>query len=797
MFKNYLKSSFRYLWKQRVFSSINLIGLAVGFCAVFFTLMYVHFELSYDQYHEQSDNIYRVVTDVHSATGIDYQSTSAPLAKAAEADFPEVKKATRLFLDYFIVQKDMKSDDFNEEKIAYADASLFEVFSFPMQQGNPATALNAPFQAVLTQHLAQKYFGKENVVGQTIYLDGKLPVTITGIMKDIPQNSHINVDMLLSMSTLLKEFQPNMDTRWERFGMYTYLLVQPNADLRKLNAGLSALMNNHATDKLVRYDVSLEPLKDVYLKRKPRGSRTGTAESGNLQNLYIFLMVAVLILFIAGFNFVNLSTALSLQRSKEIGVRKVIGATRKNLVIQFLMDAMLISILAFAVSMLLCVALLPLFNELCGKPVITNIFAQWKYLSIFLAVAIATAFLSGLYPAFVLSAFKPAIVLKGKNSKATGGLLLRKAFVVTQFAISITLIIGTLVAYSQLHFMQTKSPGFKKEQQIAIDFHFAAPYETVRRELLSIPGIESISVSSAVPGRPNRKMPISIESSSGTMAESSIDMYFVDFNFLEQYKLEVLAGRGFSPDFSTDSSTAVVINETMLKSLGYHNAEAILGKRFAQGAANATTGTVIGVIKDFHFHSFHEQIRPLAMRVHPGSYTFLTLSLQTQHLQNTITQVASKWKTIAPGLPLIHFFVDESFNQQYIADNRTSKLIFYFSALAIFISCMGLYALSYLSVTQRTKEISIRKVLGAGAFNIASLLSKDFIQLVAIAIVLAIPFGWWMMQQWLYNFAYRIDIEMWMIGCAAVLALIIAVITVNIQTIRVALENPVRRLRNE
>ena len=797
MIKNYLKTSIRYLRTHKIFSVINLLGLSIGFCAAFFTVLHVRFELSYDRYNTNVDNIYRLVTDVHTPAGVDYQSTSAPMAKSIQQQFPEVKEVTRLYLDYFIVQKEKNSSDFSEEKIAYADASLFSVFTLPMISGNPSTALDAPFQVVLTQTSSKKYFGDKSPVGETIYLDGKLPAKVTGVMKDIPVNSHFNVDMLLSMPTLLKEFLPSMESKWERFGMYTYLLLQDNADINHLNSRLTALMNHHSESKQVRYNLSLEPLKSLYLKGKPRGSRTGSVVTGNLQSLYIFSLVALLILFIAGFNSVNLSAALSFQRAKETGVRKVIGATKKQLISQFLFDAALISGIACIVSVLLCVLLLPLFNELSGKVVTENLFSQWKYLLAFFAIAVTIGLLSGIYPALLLSDFHPASVLKGNSKQNAGGYFLRKALIVTQFSISVMLIIATVITYKQLRFMQTKEPGFNKEQQLVIDYHFAVPYQMAKEQLLTIPGVESVCISSAIPGKANRKMPISVEDNNGNFVESNTDMYFIDFNFFKQYHLSIVAGRAFSSQFSTDSSTALVVNEAMIKMLGYHQADQIIGKHFNQGWANGASGTVIGVVKDFHFHSFHEQIAPLAIRVHPAAYTFLTVNIAGNNLNQTVEQITAKWETIAPGLPMIYYFIDDAFDDQYLADRRNSKLILCFAAIAIIISCLGLFALSFLSAVQRTKEIGIRKILGANVLNITAMLSKDFLKLVCIAIALAIPAAWWMMHTWLSNYAYRTTISWWILLASALAAILIALLTMSFHSIKAAVANPVQSLRTE
>jgi putative ABC transport system permease protein len=454
MFKNYVKTSFRYFLNHKAFSLINIIGLSTGICVCFFALLYVQFELSRDSYNKQADNIYRLVTDVKTPLGINYESTSAPMAAAVQAAFPEVKIATRVFMDDLIIQSN--PNNAAKEEIAYADASAFSVFTWPLLRGDAKHLLDAPFNVVLTESTAKKYFGNADPVGQTMLINGQQKAAVTGIMKDIPYNSHFSVSMIFSMSTLI---QPgtSWNSDWTHFGFYTYLLLKPGTNNARLSAKLPAFVKANIDQSQSKHSLTIEPLKNVYLYGKPRGHRTGSSESGSIGNIYIFSIVAAFVLFIACFNFINLTTAFSLKRAREIGVRKVLGATKKQLVIQFFTDAMALCLAAFVVALVLAALLLPLFNRVTGTVVAPGIFQNLYYIGCLLLIAVLVGLLSGVYPAMFLSGFKPISSLKGQFASGNGGLMLRKALVVAQFAISIVLIISTIVVYNQLDYMQTSN----------------------------------------------------------------------------------------------------------------------------------------------------------------------------------------------------------------------------------------------------------------------------------------------------------------------------------------------------
>lgn len=793
MLGNSIRATITYFRNHKSLLAINLIGLTTSLTVGYFAFLYVNFELSYDAHHKNAENIYRLVTDVKSSNGIDYRGSSAPIGPTIKATFPEVESATRIFLDYLIIQNENGVQ--NEEKIAYADASLFSVFSFPLTTGNPTSVLNAPFELVLSQSCATKYFGTDNPIGKVLIINGKDRAYVTGVMKDMPHNSHFKVDMLVSISTLLKAWNPSMEDNWKGLRANTYLLLRPDADPDNLNAKIIRLLQSKIDQQEVQYITSLEPLRSVYLHGKPRGSRSGSAVTGNITNLYICSLVAALVLFIACLNFINLSTAFSMQRAKEIGVRKLLGASRFALTFQFLMDAVVLSVMAFVLSLGIISLTVPLFNEVSGKTVSLGIGENYLFLGLLLLVSIVTGILSGLYPAFFLSAFHPIDSLKGRFTSSTRGIRLRKILVTSQFLISFILIVATTVFYKQLNFMQNQQLGFKKDHMVAIDFQFdnKAGNEFTKNQLMSIPGVSLASLSSSLPGRPNHKLETRIKRSDDADELSNFDAYFIDYNFMDQYKLELLAGRYFSNQIASDSSHAMIINEAAVKYLGYYNSEDVIGKPYTQWGRE---GIIIGVIKDFHFQSFREEVQPLTFQI-GGFSTFMTLTISQTDLPAKIAAIEAKWKSIVPDIPLVYFFTDEAYNSQYDAEKRFGQLFICLATIAIIISCLGLLGLSAFSTLQRTKEIGIRKVLGSSVIGILTLLTGDFFVLIAIAAFLGVPLSWYAMSKWLQGFAYRVELTPWIFLFAGIVLSMIAFATISFQTIRAAYADPVKSLKTE
>ena len=795
MIKNYFKIAFRNLWRHKGFSVINIIGLAVGMAACFLIFMYLRFELSYDKFNTNFSSIYRLNTDIRSPNEIlHWSSASPPMGPSLQQDFPEVKANARLFGAGFLVKGNNKK--FQENNISFTDPAIFKIFTFPFIKGDPDKALVNPFSVVLTAKTAKKYFGSTDVLGKALTLDGKRLVTVTGVISDVPLNSHFNFDMLISSSTMEKMKLIDMN-EWGNFSNNTYLLIPDAAAAATLQAKLPGFLIRHISEDKRKnggydYQLFVEPLREVYMD-----TFRGAPINGNRTNTYIFAIVAIFILLIACINFINLTTARASERAKEVGIRKVIGAAKKQLTIQFLGESVIICLISFFVAFILCLLLLPLFNQLAGKTISESIF-EHGYILYLLVIAIMIGFLAGIYPALILTNFSITSVIKGRFSSSVKGVLLRKGLVVAQFTIAIVLIVGTIVVYRQLSFMRNQSLGFKMNQMLVIDFSgdslIQGMRESIKNELRQVPGVLSASGSSNSPGSGNSVAATSAETRSGNMQLMNMNLYDVDYDFIPQYGMKIVAGRAFSTAFATDSTQAFVINESTVKALGYTTANDAVGKNFNQWGRK---GKIIGVIKDFHFESLAQTVKPLNLRINPRNIGLLTLTIKGGDIPNTIAAVKAKWERVAPERPFSYYFLDDNFNKQYATEDRFGKLFMYFAVLAILISCLGLLGLASYSTLQRTREIGIRKVLGASVGGIVNMLSKDFLKLVIIAALIAFPLAWFGMHSWLKDFAYRINIAWWIFVTAGLLAMLIAVATVSFQARRAALTNPVKSLRSE
>ena len=794
MIKNYLKIAWRNVWKTKGFSTINILGLAVGMAACFLIALYVRFELSYDNYHTKADRIYRLVCDTKTPTEtLNEDITSAPMALNISKDFAEVENFVRLSpASLLIRQENVK---FQEASLFFADSTLLELFDFTLLEGNKHKALTEPFSVVLSSSAAKKYFGKENPIGKSLLLtsDG-FNTKVTGVIKDIPENSQFKADVFVSMSTLAKMNNSNFDEQWGNFGFTSYLLLKPNVNAAvlesKIPAYLEAKVGKEMAQSKMSYKLFLEPLRDVYLR-----SKRGGFESGSINNVYIFSIVALFILLIACINFVNLSTARAVERAKEVGIRKVVGAFRLQIMRQFISESVLICLLAFIISLLLCLVLIPYFNYLAGKEVSEGLFHRPVYILILFLLAILIGVLAGVYPALVLSSFKPTTVLKGKFSSNAKGLFLRKSLVIVQFVVSISLIVGTLIVSNQLSYMRNQNLGFNKDQTLVLQTNGDARGRILKDAIKSIPGVLSSTVSRSVPGGGNPVAYSEIENKTGDMQIANLSVYFIDYDYIPQYKIELLAGRAFSKDYGTDTAQAMILNESAIKLFGFTSPHEAIGKRYSQWGSE---GKIIGVIKDFHFRSLQEKIEPLSMRYGQGSGGGLVSAKIDSKYTNAVVQaIGKKWQEIIPDRPLEYFFVDEYFDRQYKSENRFGTLFLNFSTLAIFISCLGLLGLVSYNTAQRYREIGIRKVLGANISTIVKLLSIDFLKLVCIAILIASPLMWFLMSKWLEDFAYHIDISWWTFILAGCIAICIALIVISSQTIKAALTNPVKSLRSE
>jgi putative ABC transport system permease protein len=798
MFRNYLIIALRNLQKQKFYSSVNVLGLTIGMSCCLLILLYVSHELSYDRFNTKADRIYRVVTDIKTNTETINSATCAgPVGPYLTKEFPEVLTSVRMNIGSYFMQKG--EDKYREDQVLEADSTLFKVFDYKLLQGNPQTALIAPFSLVLTQNAAKKYFGKENPVGQSMRLNNKYDVMVTGVMENVPNNSQFQFDMVLSLSTVTQKLATYTDESWGSFGYYTFVLLPEQHDDKALESKLQAFIDQHtvreAREVNMHYSLFLEPLIDIYLH-----SDRLAPTYGNIYNIYIFSITAVFILVLACVNFMNLTIARSVERSLEVGVRKVIGASRMQLTLQFLGESLIFSLISCLLAIASGEALLPFFNQVAGKTITDSLIKNPEVWMAFCLMIPLVVLLAGIYPAIVLSGFKPIMVLKGKFWGNRKGVALRRSLVVFQFAVSIALIIGTMVVYKQLSFLRSHPLGFHKDQVMILpvlgDQAIGKKCELIKSRISQIPGVSAVSASTGVPSLGQDGAYTEIENPNGELQPSNMGLYSIDFSFLDQYQIGIVAGRKFSQNFSTDSTDALMVNETAVKSLGYASPEDIIGKRFSQWGRK---GQVIGVFKNFHTTSLQKEIKPLTMRIrtHPADLQFFSINVHTGQLSATIENIKQTWVDLVPYRPFDFIFLDEAFNQQYQGEERFGKLFLYFSGVAIFIACLGLLALTFYITVHRTKEIGIRKILGASMQTIIFLLSKDYLQLIAVAFVIAVPLAWYLMYQWLQNFAYQTHLSFWVFIASGILTMVIALTTICWQSMKAALANPVDSLRNE
>jgi putative ABC transport system permease protein len=792
MLRNYLRTALRNLWRHKTFSFLNILGLTIGMSACFLIFLYVRFELSYDNFHSRQDRIYRMVCDIKTPTELlQIPVCSAPMALNAKLEFPEVEKFVRFGLQSNLFRKgDIK---FQEDRTGYTDSTFFEVFDFPLLHGDPATALREPLSVVMSETSAKKYFGTADPMGQHLLVTGQgLIGTVTGVMKDMPENTLLKADILVSQSTMMRG-DSSIDRAWGSFGMLSYLLLKPHTDAKGLEKKFPAFLEKRdgreMKESQMYFSLFLEPLHDVYLR-----SARGGSERGNMNNIYVFSLIGIFILLIACINFINLTTARSVERAKEVGIRKVIGAERGQLTRQFLGESIVLALIAFVLSLGACALLIPPFNFLAGKTISTGLFYHPSYILSLLGIAIGVGVLAGIYPALVLSSFQPIKVLKGRFASGTRGLLLRQSLVVVQFTISIAIIVCTIIIDKQLNFMRNQDLGFNNQQMLVLETRGDPHKVALKNDIGRMPGVNSVAMSSSVPGTGNPGAYSQVQNQKGDMQIANLDLYFVDFDYMKQYQMKMVAGRMFSRDFGTDTTHSMILNESAVRLFGYHTPQEAIGRKFSQWGRE---GQIIGVVKDFHFRSLQNEIKPLSMRIEPDGCDMISVNVQAKNLPATIAAIEGKWKATIPYRPFSYTFADELFDRQYRSEDRFGKLFLNFAVLAILISCLGLLGLASYATLQRTKEIGIRKVLGAGVPRIVNLLSREFMVLVGIAFLIATPITYYFMDKWIKDFYYRTSIQWWIFLLGGVLALVIALLTISFQAARAAMANPVKALRSE
>lgn len=792
MLKNYFKIALRNLGKSLEYSCINIAGLAVGIAVTLLIFVYIKHELSYDSHHANADHIYRLVEVYREDGEIVEESASNPfpVGPVLANTFPDVK-VTRFYKPF---QKEplvgVGENKFYETGFFFVDPSVSELFTLNYMYGNPETALNTPMSVVLTQKTARKYFGSVNPVGQTIRFENKLDFTVTGVIEDPPANSHLPYDFLASMQNLRVVFEATGNTftwqSWYWNPVHTYVMLPGDMSQNQFERQLEQFAATR-TPEWNREHISfyLQPLRDIYISSNIYQE---IGPTGSLRSVYLFSTIAVIILAIACINFINLTTARSQPRAREIGLRKAMGAERPQLVAQLIGESLLMSILATLAALLLAKIFIPIFNELSGKQLIIG-FSDSSVLYFLLAVGVGVGLFAGLYPAILLAGFNPANILKGTVPGKRGAL--RRVLVVFQFGISIVLIAGTIFIYRQLHFLHQKDLGFNEEHIVMVPIRGTSIKEklnTFKQELLKQQGVLKASAVSDIVGKDVPIRPFGVE---GRLEAVNISGLFVDYDFIETFSIKMKEGRGFDSRLASDSS-AFLVNEAAMSQLGLG---AVESERISWGGNKP--GEVIGVTPDFNFGSLRQDVKPLTIAISSNFYSYIAIRLFPEDIRGTLNNIQDLWNRFEPDRPLEAFFLDDVLNQQYKSEATTASLFTYFAVLAVIIASLGLFGLASFTSEQRHKEIVIRKVFGASTAGLMVLLSKEFTKLVFVAILAAVPVTYIGTKRWLQDYAYRIDIEFWVFFAAGALALAIALLTVGYQTAKASVVNPVDSLRSE
>ena len=814
MLKSFLLIAIRSFSKRKGYSILNLLGLTIGITCCLLIFEYVAYERSYDNFHPDAQHIFRVQeSDYQSGRFVyNWATTSPAVGPTLKKEFPEVENECRLIQDEILLSYDARNVKAVEHKCYAADTSTLSILQLPLLKGDPATALKGMNKVILAEATARKYFGAEDPIGKTLtYRNGygQRNLEVTGVFKSLPANSHLVLDVLMSFPTFSDIVglygKPNdpTETSWGWNDYYTYIKLKPGTDLRAFESKLPAFMTRHYNglpEQKVHNDyntLQLYKLTDIHLY-----SHYGeeAEANGDGQSVSFLFLIAFFIAAIAWINYINLATARSLERAREVGVRKVLGALRNDLVGQFLVEGLLLNCLALALSMAITWTATPLFNQLTGRSIHS---LPLYYCEIFAILFLAGALLSGVYPAFVLSRYNPVAVLKGLFKNTIGGQLLRKGLIVGQFAASILLIAGTIIVYRQVHYMRSQQLGVNIDQTVVLngiesmkDSTYQSIYPAFKQQILRIKDVKSITGSSNIMGQE-----ITWSTSWQRLDNHSNTNYTllhlgVDYDFIRNYGLKVIAGRPFSKDFSTDKKV-VMLNESAVKALGYAKSGDVIGKWLHANQGQIDTVRVIGVVADYHHEGLQKSIAPMALILRSGPPAYYSVRIDAANTPQTLTAIKKVWDSYFPADPYHYFFLDEFFDHQYAENQRFGTVFGLFAGLAIIIACLGLLGLSAYNVIQRTKEIGIRKVLGASVQNLLFILSRDFLLLVAVAFVIVVPLAWWVMDNWLRSFAYRVQIGWWTFAIAGALAFSIALLTVGLQALKATLANPVKNLRTE
>lgn len=796
MLRNLVKIAFRSLLKDRAYSFINILGLTIGITCSLLLAMYIIDELSFDRYHENGANIYRIESDIKEPDdAFTWIATQKPLGRELRDNYPEVVNAVRFDGMNRNLYKNGEIQ-FYENDFYLADSTVFDMFTYEFINGDPSTALDAPFSLVLTETVAKKYFpNPADALGQSLQNQQGEEFKITAVMRDVPLNSHFTFEGLVSQNT-----RPQQQGGWGGFGTITYIQLPAGYDLSKMYGSLEKILKEKVQVIFDQYDIKvkyrLQPILDIHLYSKVAD---GTGASGDISYVYTFAAVAAFMILVACINYMNLATARSTNRAKEVGLRKVMGSQRSHLIAQFLTESVIVTLIAVAISIGLIYLFLPAFNTIANKQLPFAYVFQPYVLIALAGVVVITGIVGGSYPAFYLASFNPVSVLKGKLAARGGNAVFRKSLVVLQFALSIFMLISTLVVYDQLQFLRSTDLGFSKENVMKLNLNtrdLQSKSDVFSEQLRKLPGVVAVGRANSAPGEGIGKNIFQVEDAEGKLVDRGVDVYGADFDYVDVLDMKVVEGRNFSRDNPGDTIYGVIVNESMVKRMGWKDP---LGRKFVTGQNNEIEKRVVGVVKDYNHNSLYDAIEPLIILLDNDRTNYVFVRVAAGDPRDHVATVEKQWKETFPGVPFEFAFLDEDLQSQYTADQKRSSIFTAFSALTVVIACLGLLGLAAYTTEQRTKEIGVRKVIGASVNGLVVLVSKEFFVLVGVGTVIGYPVAWYFTNRWLENFAYRINLQdEWpTFVLSALLALLITMATVGFHVIRSATANPVKALRDE
>lgn len=792
MIKNYFKIALRTFSKNKVYTFINVAGLAVGMGICLFLVLLDHYALTFDQYHENSDRIFRVNDRITQNDGniLDAAITPSPWGQALKEEFSEIEEATRFYNSSVVAQYGEK---ILRQGATYVDESIFRIFSYDFKYGDPANALNGPNKIVMTEEMSVRFFADENPVGKTILIDNE-PFEVTGVLNKLHPQSSFRFNSLVSFDSLNENEFPTLNN-WRTHNLFTYVLIRVGTDIDALEAQFNGFIARNIGEEFTeRYTPHLQNLEDLYLSSNLFAQHGQTLD---ITYIYIFSIIGFLILVIACINFVNLATAQGLKRAREVGVRKVLGGSKKQLIFQFLTEAFILALIAVAIGAMLVEFALPWFNNLADWSVEANYLSNPIYLISIAGVVLLVSLIAGGYPAFYLSAVRPVLALKGSQTGLQAKTKLKTILVVSQFTVAVFMLISAMVVGDQLEFLQSKDLGFNSTDVIVTGIPEGEDVgmETIRGELMRIPGVENVSFSSNVPGDQSGSKSEFYPEGSYEQNGMLVNTYSIDSYFLNQYDIELQQGRDFAQEIYSDSSLSVIINEAAAEQFGWKNP---VGKRIStSGDEDRMIYTVVGMVENFHYETLHNTINPLIMRYNPDDFNFLSIRMNTLSSEALTSQVTGALKELNAGLPVSYFFLEADISMEYITETVIGEMLRYFTYLTLFIACLGLFGLVSFTVVNRKKEIGIRKVLGATVSDILQNISGRFLKLIAIGFLIGAPLAYFFINQWLQSFAYSTSVGLNTFLWAGIITLIISMITISHQAIKAARTNPVHSLKNE